>query len=875
MIRIVHIILICILFALPNAAHTEELCIDGTLLFREDFGGNDVYDPVIGGTPVSGIDSKYKQDTLCGGRLGMWHYIIAKQGCYDSELSWHIMDDHTYPDDITRGYFFETNGKSGLHNTILYQKELAGVCEGMELSFSTYIANIETAKRFKQVPFYSYSYPRLSFVVTDARTGTQLARYSTDTISHDWSLFNTPDSWKYSAQWHLEGLKFTIPNGTDKVMLSIIDSPTSGQSEGNDFAIDDIEIHLCTKAEYQLYDTTVCDTLLPYTWQGLKWDKAGTKGFLIKDISQEDSVYIVYSLNTSNCPFPPITITQDTTICDSISHIEWHEKIFDVADIISDTSFSSYGFDSIYYVLYVATEHCCPSVYKLHHFSVSDDQKVLFAPVNLQYYATEGTHLCADETIQKGTWRFAEHQWDYVGEDNVNASASYSGWIDLFCWGTSGWNSGAIAYQPWATNIYSSDYMEATPHDMTGEYRFKDWAVYNAIGNDVPEKWRTLTKDELYFLLYYRTNADNLYGMAAINGIYGLILLPDDYSFSAMLPEFKAEKDLNNGKNIYTIEEWQQLEKAGAVFLPCAGVRHSYPLLYENNGVGTYWSSTQEFLQNGGAIGILFSVYSVQINGGGHLNQALPVRPVWDVPKNYIPTEIIDTIVCDTLLPIIWHGHVWQNAGVVYDTLQSICGTDSLCLQLSLKTQICCQSSVLLTYDTTVCDTLLPYTWRGMVFEKAGEKRWIEKNTRDCDSIEHVYTLDTIHCERLYPIIVNKYNWMLLLDNVTLRELFPNQVATGYQWYKNEAPILGATDDDYSEQNKLEGVFQLRVTLSEEQTIWSNILTINEDDVAPEVRKRIYDTYGNCVPEERMMHGIYLIRYEQGPKSWTEKKLIP
>ena len=45
------------LFALPNAAQTEELCIDGTLLFREDFGGNDVYDPVIGGTPVSGIDT--------------------------------------------------------------------------------------------------------------------------------------------------------------------------------------------------------------------------------------------------------------------------------------------------------------------------------------------------------------------------------------------------------------------------------------------------------------------------------------------------------------------------------------------------------------------------------------------------------------------------------------------------------------------------------------------------------------------------------------------------------------------------------------------------------------------------------------------------
>lgn len=188
----------------PLADETPEapdLCIDGTLIFREDFGGNEQSDPIISATPVPEISDQYIQDTdYVYGRLSRWHYIITKQGHPDSEfLSRHNMDDHTYPDDMTRGYFFETNSGVSFSSTKkhLYETELAGLCEGMELSFSAYLANVETAQRFKQVPFLSYSYPRFTFLVTDARTGDQLARYNTDTLGHDWSLYNLPDSRQY------------------------------------------------------------------------------------------------------------------------------------------------------------------------------------------------------------------------------------------------------------------------------------------------------------------------------------------------------------------------------------------------------------------------------------------------------------------------------------------------------------------------------------------------------------------------------------------------------------------------------------------------------------------------------------------------------
>ena len=79
-------------------------------------------------------------------------------------------------------------------------------------------------------------------------------------------------------------------------------------------------------------------------------------------------------------------------------------------------------------------------------FSISPTQQVRFAPGNLQYQASTNT------------WRFAEHQWDVIGSDNSDISSTYSGWIDLFGWGTSGWNSGANCYQPWSVSVDDSDY---------------------------------------------------------------------------------------------------------------------------------------------------------------------------------------------------------------------------------------------------------------------------------------------------------------------------------------------------------------------------------------------------------------------------------
>ena len=75
------------------------------------------------------------------------------------------------------------------------------------------------------------------------------------------------------------------------------------------------------------------------------------------------------------------------------------------------------------------TETIPPEGALTHAFSVSSTKKVYFAKGNLQYRASTDT------------WRFAENQWDTIGSANMNRSSTYDGWIDLFYYGTSGYNN--------------------------------------------------------------------------------------------------------------------------------------------------------------------------------------------------------------------------------------------------------------------------------------------------------------------------------------------------------------------------------------------------------------------------------------------------
>ena len=201
-------------------------------------------------------------------------------------------------------------------------------------------------------------------------------------------------------------------------------------------------------------------------------------------------------------------------------------------------------------------------------FSVSATKKVTFSPGNLQY------HPANDE------WRFAPSQLDYIGDANSNCSPTYNGWLDLFGWSTSATNFGVSTSQDDA--------------DYSGS--FVDWGT-NQIGSDAPNTWRTLTYFEWNYLRKTRTNANNLFGVAQVNGVNGLILLPDNWICPAGVT-FKSGFHSSYGVEYYaayqtfTAAEWSKLESAGAFFLPAAGYRYG-SLVYDVQYYGYYWFPTE------------------------------------------------------------------------------------------------------------------------------------------------------------------------------------------------------------------------------------------------------------------------------------------
>ena len=260
----------------------------------------------------------------------------------------------------------------------------------------------------------------------------------------------------------------------------------------------------------------------------------------------------------------------------------------------------------------------------LAEFSVSDSTKVHFSQGNLQYQASTNT------------WRFAEHQWDCVGDsikgnvyengvksDNSKISPTYEGWIDLFGWRTSGYNS----VYPYSNNNYAYAF-EGDTTDIAGTNY--DWGVYNAISNGGNQTglWRTLTYSEWKYVILNRTDARYLRGTANVNGVNGLVLLPDNWSFPSDV-EFSYGMNYYS-QNEYSTSEWAKMEANGAVFLPAAGGRNGADV----NGGGSYgnfyWSSSA--CDYGDASGLGFYGGGVG-TGGSHRYYGRSVRLVQDVKK--------------------------------------------------------------------------------------------------------------------------------------------------------------------------------------------------------------------------------------------------
>lgn len=259
------------------------------------------------------------------------------------------------------------------------------------------------------------------------------------------------------------------------------------------------------------------------------------------------------------------------------------------------------------------------------YFSVSATQQVRFSQGNLQYKASTNA------------WRFAPTQYNYIGSGNTNISQTYNGWIDLFGWGTSGYNHGANCYHPWSTNTHHYDYYvynceTCNLYDQTGQ---ADWG-YNAISNGGAQtnQWRTLTKDEWNYVFNTRSTTSGIrYAKAALNDVNGVIvngviLLPDNWSSGIYSLNNTNDNEANYNSNPLTISQWEILEQGGAVFLPAAGRRRGTTM--NDTGSGGYWSAT--YKTDYGVYRLYFNNEDLDAENDYYRDNGFSVRLVRPVP---------------------------------------------------------------------------------------------------------------------------------------------------------------------------------------------------------------------------------------------------
>ena len=233
-------------------------------------------------------------------------------------------------------------------------------------------------------------------------------------------------------------------------------------------------------------------------------------------------------------------------------------------------------------------------------FSISATQQVEFAHGNLQFH------------MKDSLWRFAPNQYDWCGNANLEVgNPNFNGWIDLLSWSLGQENNyGATSNYDTLTYVNKS---------------FVDWGDLFET-----EDWFTMSRDQWSYLLNTRAGANDKWGMAMIGDTLGMILLPDEWTapegitfvprtvptselwsdndmIDNTYDHYRVKKD-SMPANKYSLEQWTQLENAGAIFLPYAGRRSGgygnylnkdcqtvpemYRYAYYENYLGTYWTNT-------------------------------------------------------------------------------------------------------------------------------------------------------------------------------------------------------------------------------------------------------------------------------------------
>lgn len=236
---------------------------------------------------------------------------------------------------------------------------------------------------------------------------------------------------------------------------------------------------------------------------------------------------------------------------------------------------------SFYKITATLSEDLIPAL-----FSIGENQQVYFSRGNLQYRPMDGK------------WRLAPQQYHHCLEGQTNVGEDYANWQ---------------GEDKWTDFFYFGAWIEGCNPNKTVDQNKQPISIDEnglLIGTCAfGAEWSVPTNDEWAYLLEKRADADQKSGGAIIiidsqNNITaeGFVILPDDWNMPEGVPPFIGDyegKYSTDIPNSYTVEEWNKMESAGAVFLPKVG--QFWQSESSMKGMFCYQTSTSTYgLETGG-----------------------------------------------------------------------------------------------------------------------------------------------------------------------------------------------------------------------------------------------------------------------------------
>jgi gliding motility-associated-like protein len=402
---------------------------------------------------------------------------------------------------------------------------------------------------------------------------------------------------------------------------------------------------------------TVCNSALPYSWNGQTYNSAGTYSITLTGSTGCDSIA---TLNLSVNSFS--TSTTNIAVCNSALPYSWNGQTYIAAGTYTVTLVGSMGCDSI------ATLNLSVNNFSTSTTNVTVCNSALPYSWNGQTYNAAGTYTVT-----------------LVGSMGCDSIATLNLAVNNFSTST--------------TNISVCN--SALPYSWNGQ-------TYNSAG----------------------TYNITLTGSAGCDSIATLNLAVNNFSAST------TNITVCNSALPYS---WngQTYNSAGTYTVTLVGSMGCDSIATLNLSVNNFSTSTTNITVCNSALP--YSWNGQTYNSAGTYNITLTGSTGCDsiatlnLSVNNFSTSTTNITVCNSVLPYSWNGQTYNSAGTYAVTLVGSSGCDSIAtLTLKVNQPSVSQSQI------SVCTSQLPYTWNGILINSAGNYSVTLVNSTGCDSVANL-----------------------------------------------------------------------------------------------------------------------------------------